>query len=471
MFRCIATLLVAPAAFAHLAVGFTALPMHHGWIRTRGSVRPPLIRSATATAPTSTLNITDVEFVASSAPSDTRGLLRSPTTTHNPGIDSMTNLPKVDPSSIEFVSLDHSRTDEELFHAIFDTAYPFANMLSGSARYIADHRGKTCVFHIPGELLDTPGIDKLMDDIALSWLLGLKIVIVVGCRYDAECCSLGCERGMSSHECHNSLRVIDGKLLRDIEEDAGYVRFEVERRLNRSLRLHGGMSKTDEHSPLLSGNVIGGNFYTAKPFGLVDDIIYQNTGYPSEVHDDKIKAILANDDVVLLTSVGSSKVGSCVNVNGNHLAALVASSLEAHKLVYFSNKGTVIRRKGEEKTLQDIPLSFVKSFLDYHQVKVHRAGFASFTEARKTLETSAVEMLLHMGWACWALDHGVKRAHIVNPGDGAILEELFTAKHGANTCLYKDEEPDHNEEEEDFDIIGSMLSGARGDEILFSELI
>jgi amino-acid N-acetyltransferase len=318
-------------------------------------------------------------------------------------------------------------------------------------------------------MLDTPGIDKLMDDIALSWLLGLKIVIVVGCRYDVECCSLGCEIGMSAHECHNTLRVIDDKLLRDIEEDAGYVRFEVERRLNRSLRLHGGMSKTDEHSPLPSGNVIGGNFYTAKPFGLVEDKDYQNTGYPSEVHDDKIKAVLERNDIVLLTTVGCSKFGSCVNVNGNHLAASVASALGAYKLVYLSNKGTVLRKQGEEKTLQDIPLSVVKSFLDFHKVKVHRAGFASFTEARKRLESSAVEMLLHMGWASWALDHGVKRAHIVNPGDGALLEELYTAKHGANTCLYKDDE--HEEDDQDFDILASMLSDAGGDEILFSELM
>lgn len=416
--------------------------------------------------------MTDMEFVASSTPSDTTGLFALPMTTGNNGIDRMTNLPKVDPSSIEFVSLDHSPTDEELFHTIFDTTYPFANMLTGSARYIADHRGKTCVFHIPGELLDTPDIDKLMDDIALSWLLGLKIVIVVGCRYDVQCCSLGCEIELSTHQCQNTLRVIDDKLLRVIEEDAGYVRFEVERRLNRSLRLHGGMSKTDEHSPLLSGNVIGGNFFTAKPFGRVEGKDYQNTGYPSEVHDDKIKAILANNDVVLLTSVGSSKFGNCVNVNGNHLAALVASTLGAHKLVYFSNKGTVLRKKGEEKTLQDIPLSFVKSFLDFHKVKVHRAGFASFMEARKTLESSAVEKLLYMGWGAWALDHGVKRAHIVNPGDGALLEELFTAKHGANTCLYKDDE--YVEEDEDFDILGSMLSDGSytgGDEILFSEIV
>jgi amino-acid N-acetyltransferase len=408
-----------------------------------------------------------MEFGAPPMPRDITGLFGLPTPPCDNGVDGTTNFPKIDPSSIEFVPLDTTRTDEELFEGIYDTTYPFVNMLRGSARYIADHRGETCVFHIPGEMLDTPGIDKLMDDIALSWLLGLKIVIVVGCRYDVECCSVGCEVGMSAHECQNTLRVTDDTLLRAIEEEAGYVRFEVERRLNRSLRLHGGMSKTDDHSPLPSGNVIGGNFYTAKPFGMVQGKDYQNTGYPANIHDDKIKATLARNDIVLLTSVGSSRLGSCVNVNGNHLAAFVASALGAHKLVYFSSKSSVLRKQGEEKTLQDIPLSIVKSFLDFHKVKVHRAGFASFTEARKTLQPSAVQMLLHMGWASWALEHGVKRAHIVNPGDGTLLEELYTAKHGANTCLYKDDEHD---DDDDDDILDSMLSNASGDEILFSEL-
>jgi hypothetical protein len=61
----------------------------------------------------------------------------------------------------------------------------------------------------------------------------------------------------------------------------------------------------------------------------------------------------------------------------NPLAASVTLALGAHKLVYLFNKDKVLcRKQGEEKmTLQDIPLSFVKSFLDFHKVKVRCAGF------------------------------------------------------------------------------------------------
>jgi amino-acid N-acetyltransferase len=388
-----------------------------------------------------------------------------------PAFDEWTHLPTSDPASIEIVSLDHEgstdETDEELFEEkdSLNAMYPFVNMLRGSARYIADHQGETCVFHLPGEMLESEGFNKLMDDIALAWLLGLKIVIVAGCRTDVEC-SVGGGPG-----CQNSLRVTDDRLLRFIEEEAGYVRFEVERQLNRSLRIHGGMSKVDVHSPLPSGNVVGGNFYTAKPFGVVRGKDYQNTGYPSHVNTEKIQDILERDDIVLLTTVGCSRLGSCVNVNGNHLAASVASALDAHKLVYFANQGTVLRKRdNHQNTIQDIPVSVVKAFLDYHKVQVHRAGFASFKEASKELDSSgAVEMLLHLGWASWALEQGVKRAHIVNPGDGSLLEELYTAKHGTNTCLFRDDEKDEFDDDvDDFDILSSIPDDQ--EEILFSEL-
>jgi len=155
-----------------------------------------------------------------------------------------------------------------------------------------------------------------------------------------------------------------------------------------------------------------------------------------------------------LTTVGLSKMGELVNVNGYHLAASVAASLNAYKLVFMANEDSVLKKKGEATSIQELPLSFAKAITDYHRVQVHNTGFATFEKARQRLEPQAVELLLHMGWASWALENGVKRAHIVNPGDGAVLEELFTSKNGANTCLYHDDEKKETEDDiaqEDWD--------------------
>jgi len=48
-------------------------------------------------------------------------------------------------------------------------------------------------------------------------------------------------------------------------------------------------------------------------------------------------------------------------------------------------------------------------------------------------------MILKTGWASRAIEHGVERAHIINCEDGALLEELFTARQGHGTCISQDD--------------------------------
>jgi amino-acid N-acetyltransferase len=325
--------------------------------------------------------------------------------------------------------------------------YPFALMMQGSAPYIANHAGQTVVFHIPGELLldnTKQQADQLLNDIGLVWLLGMKIVLVVNCRHDT--CDL--DYVDHPHECHNSLKVTDGDTLRAVEEEAGYLRTEVERKLNKYLRL------LHVNSAVGDGNVVSGNFYSAQTFGQIRGQDFGYTGFCRSVNVQKIQNVINNNDICLLTTVGSSKLGDLVNTNGYHLAATVASALGAYKLVYMSNEGTLLQRKGQQRPLQDIALSFAKDLCDYHQVQVHNTGFATFEAAKQALEPGAVELLLHLAWASWALENGVERAHIVNPGDGALLEELFTSKNGANTCIMQNEpynEDDDDEDQEDLD--------------------
>lgn len=343
-----------------------------------------------------------------------------------------------DLSSVEFVSAQSIErpSDHEVLQSA-DMAYPFAGMLRNSAPYIADHSQRTAVFYIPGDFMDSPGVSSLMGDICLSWMLGLKIVLIVGCRFDNDGCSLDFN---NRAECCNSMRVTDDELLRKVEEEAGFVRFEVERLLNRHLRHHGGMGSSAGEDGALNGNVVGGNFYTARPYGVIDHVDYKNTGYPTKVYTERIETSLKNDDIVVLSTIGTSRLGDVVNVNGNHLAATVAAALKARKLVYLSNSGTVLRRKGSPKTMQEIPLKFSKALLKHYGVHVNQAGFVAFKQAAEDIDPAAVELLLHLGWSTWALDQGVNRAHIVNPGDGSLLEELFSSKLGLNTCLYIEDE-------------------------------
>jgi len=252
--------------------------------------------------------------------------------------------------------------------------------------------------------------------------------------------------------CYNALTVTDEKSLRLLEESVGYFRTEVERKLNRCVKMHGGVSLMGE-----AGFVVSGNFFTAQKFGLIHgkNIDYNHdfefAGFTTSVDGIAIQRVLNNNDIVLLTTVGTTRLGDLVNVNGYHLAATTAAALNAYKLIYFANEGSVLCDRSEgassAKVIQELPLSFAQSIASHFGVDVHRAGFATFGSNQNDLEPRALELLLHLGWAAWAVNQGVTRAHIVNPTDGALLEELFTSKNGANTCLYHDNEL---EEEDDF---------------------
>ena len=148
-------------------------------------------------------------------------------------------------------------------------------MFRGSASYIANHRNTLAVYHIPGGLLDNlpdPSLLRdLMNDIALSWLLSMKIVLVVGCRHQVD-------KRLSSRrdrDKSHGLRVTDEEALRIVKEEAGYVRFEVERQLARSLRMQGGGTLGNKVKGYYDGNVVSGNFYSAQPFGVLDGVDYK----------------------------------------------------------------------------------------------------------------------------------------------------------------------------------------------------
>jgi amino-acid N-acetyltransferase len=384
-----------------------------------------------------------------------------------------------------------------------NSVYPFALMMQQSARYIAQHWGKTVVFHIPGNLMaddrssnqKSSSVDKLLGDLAQAWILGMKIVVVVGNRFDWDLCDLDAtavSAGATSTSSFsttssssavgrcssNALQVTSEETLRLLEEEAGYWRTEVERKLNKCL--HG----VSHHAGHLEGNVVSGNFYTAKRVVAAaaaagrgrraddsdsgSDDLYDYTGYAAKIHTDTIRRILhENHDVVVLSTVGLCRNGNLINVNGYHLAASVAASLNAYKVVYMAHQGSVLQQQmpttsssrhkrhgttdssssSSYRVIQELPISCAKAITDYHNVRVHKQGFATFEhqaaaaqQQEQPLSPRDLELLLHLGWATWAVERGVTRAHIVNPTDGALLEELFTSKNGANTCIFHDKE-------------------------------
>lgn len=401
---------------------------------------------------------------------------------------------------------------------------PFVSTFRGSANYIANHRNTVAVYHIPGGLLQSSGepdndeseavFRDLMNDVALTWLLGMKIVIVVGCRYQIEQRLLNQKQkqqqpnqvggsddkdnniptGSSSTEVYqNGLRVTNAELLRIVKEEAGFVRFEVERQLARSLRLQGGgnsatsssssfgvttagnsnMDATlfsnggginghQQHAPssfpnsasppadggggggYYDGNVVSGNFYSAQPFGILDGVDYQYTGFVRRVEVEKIRQLHSARDICLLTSLGVSPSGEVFNVNSESLAATVAGAMDASKVLYFTEKELYLRHKRHGDKIQSLRLSDARNLMQYYGIQMNnQKGFVTLSNKqdvqarRDELSPDHMDMLLKIGWCTGAIGLGVKRAHIISPQHGALLQELYT-RDGSGTLVSAD---------------------------------
>eukprot|EP00980_Cylindrotheca_fusiformis_P021165 scaffold8136_cov127-Cylindrotheca_fusiformis.AAC.5 len=345
--------------------------------------------------------------------------------------------PQIDPTKIEFVETCDMNNEEcsaedfvcevgdDLDHE--DAAYPYVDMIRGSAPYISNHRGELAVIHIPGDLLGWEELPDFMNDIALCWLLGMKIVLVVGCRRQVEdrLKRLGLESKMNGHT-----RVTSEQQMRIISEEAGFARFEVERVLHRSLRCSQLAASPD-------GNVVSGNFFKASPFGVVDGVDYQHTGRPKQLNVRRILDYLQSGEIVLMTSVGIGHDGEGLNVNSECLASFTAASLCANKIVFCSNNGVVLRDSETHATIQNFRMKDARNILEHYNLNV-RNDYSMSYKAKEELPPSAQEMLVKIGWASKSIRDGVERAHIIAPSNGALIEELFTAKQGTGTCISED---------------------------------
>mmetsp|Transcript_17300 Transcript_17300/g.26772 ORF Transcript_17300/g.26772 Transcript_17300/m.26772 type:complete len:680 (-) Transcript_17300:1450-3489(-) len=320
----------------------------------------------------------------------------------------------------------------------------FVKMFRGSANYIANHRNTCAVYHIPGSLLEWSDntFRDLMDDIALTWLLGMKVTLIAGCRHQID------KRLQTTREEHHGICVTDANILRLVKEEAGYVRFEVERQLARSLRLHGGLTAGN-----YDGNVVSGNFYSAQPFGVLEGVDYKYTGFVRRVEVEKIRDVHRSRDICLLTTLGVSPSGEVFNVNSESLAATVAGALDASKIIFFTEEEMVLKNRNTGKLVQNMRLRDVQNLLTYSDVHIDRRGFAvlkgSSNGEEKEEETDSsssilemgdqnrMDMILKMGWAMKAVEQGVKRAHIIAPTQGALLQELYT-RDGSGTLISRD---------------------------------
>ena len=276
-----------------------------------------------------------------------------------------------------------------------------AEVLTAALPYIKQYSGKTVVIKYGGNAMINEQLkQQVMEDIALLWLIGVKVVLVHG--GGPEISEMMTKLGKEAVFV-NGLRVTD-------KETVDIVQMVLAGKVNKSLvnliQTKGG------HAVGLSG--IDGGIIEAKTkneaLGYVGEI--------TKIRTQPITDLLEKNYIPVISTVASDRHGNVYNINGDTAAAYIAGALGATRLIMMTDIAGILLDKDDPATL--LP-----------QV--------SISEAKSLYESGVISggMIPKVDCCIEALERGVSNVVIM---DGriphSILMELLTDE-GAGTMVMK----------------------------------
>ena len=277
-----------------------------------------------------------------------------------------------------------------------------AEVLTQALPYIKKYSGKIVVIKYGGNAMINEDLkQQVMEDIALLWLIGVKVVLIHGGGPEI---SETMKKFGKKSEFVNGLRVTD-------KETVDIVQMVLAGKVNKTLvnllQMKGG------HAVGLSG-IDGGILEAA----MKDERL----GYVGEVTKIRTRPILdllEKNYIPVVSTIASDRQGNTFNINGDTAAASVAGALGAERLIMMTDIAGILRDKDDPSTL--IPAVTV-------------------SEAKQLFEEGVISggMIPKVDCCIEAIEKGVKHVVIM---DGrvphAILMELLTDE-GAGTMVVGD---------------------------------
>ena len=278
-----------------------------------------------------------------------------------------------------------------------------AEVLTQALPYIKKFNGKVVVVKYGGNAMINEQLkEQVMEDIALLWLIGVKVVLVHG--GGPEISELMSKLGKKP-EFVDGLRVTD-------KETVDIVQMVLAGKVNKSLvtllQMKGG------HAVGLSG--MDGGMIEAK----IKDERLGYVGKITKIRPQPINDLREKNYIPVVSTVASDRQGNVYNINGDTAAAYIAGALGAERLIMMTDIAGILRDKDDPSTL--IPHITIK-------------------EAGKLYEEGVISggMIPKVDCCIEALRHGVKNVTIM---DGrvphSILMELLTDE-GAGTMVKGDD--------------------------------
>ena len=277
-----------------------------------------------------------------------------------------------------------------------------AEVLTQALPYIKKYSGKVVVIKYGGNAMVNEQLkQQVMEDIALLWLIGVKVVLVHGGGPEI---SETMKRLGKQAQFVNGLRVTD-------KETVDIVQMVLAGKVNKTLvnllQMKGG------HAVGLSG--IDGGIIEA----TMKDEALGYVGKITRIRTQPITDLLEKNYIPVISTVASDRQGNTYNINGDTAAAYIAGALNAERLIMMTDIAGILRDKDDPGTL--IPALTVK-------------------EAKKLFDEGVISggMIPKVDCCIEAIGKGVKHVVIM---DGrvphSILMELLTNE-GAGTMVMGD---------------------------------
>jgi len=209
-----------------------------------------------------------------------------------------------------------------------------AEVLVQALPHIKRYNGKIVVIKYGGNaMIDESLKMQVMEDIALLWLIGVKVVLIHGGGPEI---SETMKRLGKKAEFVNGLRVTD-------RETVDIVQMVLAGKVNKTLvsliQMKGG------HAVGLSG--IDGGIIEAK----MKDPALGYVGEITKIRTQPITDLLEKNYIPIISTVASDRQGNTYNINGDTAAAHIAGALHAERLIMMTDINGVLRDKDDPNTL------------------------------------------------------------------------------------------------------------------------
>ncbi|MBQ3202664.1 MAG: acetylglutamate kinase [Clostridia bacterium] len=209
-----------------------------------------------------------------------------------------------------------------------------AQVLTEALPYIKQYNGKIVVIKYGGNAMINEELkQQVMEDIALLWLIGVKVVLVHGG---------GPEINEVMQKFGKEAVFVDGLRVTD-KETVDIVQMVLAGKVNKSLVTL--LQKKGGHAVGLSG--MDGGLIEAK----VKDERLGYVGQIVKIRPQPITDLLEKNYIPVISTVASDHDGNSYNINGDTAAAYIAGALGAERLIMMTDIAGILRDKDDPDTL------------------------------------------------------------------------------------------------------------------------